>query len=118
MAVDQGWMRQVLFNLLSNALRFSPPGGTVTFYSRCADARWIVEVWDEGPGVPPDRLKDIFERFVQITPRAEPGTGAGLGLAICKSIVELHHGVIAAHNRTDRSGFTVAFWIPTQAKST
>jgi len=117
-AVDQGWMRQVLFNLLSNALRFSPSNGTITFYSRCADGKWVVEFWDEGPGVPPDRLQDIFERFVQVTSRAEPGTGAGLGLAICKSIVELHHGVIAAHNRTDRSGFTVAFSIPAQAIAT
>ncbi len=112
--VDQGWLRQVLFNLLSNALRFSPPGGKVTFYSTCEGEQWKVEVWDEGAGVPPHRLEDIFERFVQITPRAEPGSGAGLGLAICKSIVELHQGSISARNRTDRSGFTVAFSITLQ----
>ena len=72
---------------------------------------------DEGEGVPPDRLNDIFERFVQITSRAEPGSGAGLGLAICKSIVELHHGFMCAHNRTDRSGLTVTFAIPIQGQS-
>ncbi len=110
--VDQGWMRQVLFNLLSNALRFSPPNGTITFSSQCAAGQWTVEVWDEGQGVPPAQLQDIFARFVQITPRAEPGSGAGLGLAICKSIVELHHGHIAAHNRTDRSGLVVALTMP------
>jgi two-component system heavy metal sensor histidine kinase CusS len=71
-----------------------------------------VEVWDEGKGVPPDRLNDIFERFVQITPRSEPRSGAGLGLAICKSIVELHKGRISACNRTDRSGLVVAFSLP------
>jgi two-component system heavy metal sensor histidine kinase CusS len=109
---DQGWLRQVLFNLLSNALRFSPPNGTVTFYSKCDGGEWTVEVWDEGQGVPPDRLLDIFARFVQITPRAEPGSGAGLGLAICKSIVELHQGRISARNRKDRSGLMVAFSIP------
>jgi two-component system heavy metal sensor histidine kinase CusS len=109
---DQGWMRQVLFNLLSNALRFSPPNGKVTFYSKCAAGKWAVEVWDEGQGVPPEHFNDIFERFVQITSRAEPGSGAGLGLAICKSIVELHKGHIAARNRTDRSGLVVAFSIP------
>ena len=109
---DQGWMRQVLFNLLSNALRFSPPNGTITFYSKCTLGEWTVEVWDEGQGVPPDRLNDIFERFVQITPRSEPGSGAGLGLAICKSIVELHKGRISAHNRTGHSGLVVAFMMP------
>jgi len=109
---DQGWLRQVLFNLLSNALRFSPPDGTITFYSRCAGGKWTVEVWDEGQGVPPARLSEIFERFVQITPRSEAGAGAGLGLAICKSIVELHRGQISAHNRTDRAGLVVTFSLP------
>jgi signal transduction histidine kinase len=109
---DQGWMRQVLFNLLSNALRFSPPAGTITLHSQCAYHRWTAEVRDEGRGVPPGRLDEIFGRFVQITPRSEPGTGAGLGLAICKSIVELHKGQISAANRMDRSGLVVAFSLP------
>ncbi len=109
---DQGWLRQVLFNLLSNAMRFSPPNGIITFNSRSAGGKWNVEVWDEGTGVPPDRLNDIFERFVQIAPRSEPGSGAGLGLAICKSIVTLHNGHIAARNRTDRSGLVVTFSLP------
>lgn len=109
---DQGWMRQVLFNLLSNALRFSPPAGTITVHSRSTDDRWTVEVWDEGQGVPPDRINDIFERFVQITPRSELGSGAGLGLAICKSIVDIHRGRISARLRTDRSGLVVSFSLP------
>jgi signal transduction histidine kinase len=114
-AFDQSWMRQTLFNLLSNALRFSPPKGMITFYSKCRGREWIVEVWDEGQGVPEDRLRDVFERFVQIAPRSEPGGGAGLGLAICKSIVELHKGRISGHNRADRSGFVVEFSIPRDA---
>jgi len=109
---DRGWIRQVLFNLLSNALRFSPPGGTISIHSRCADGQWTVEIRDEGPGVPAERLGDIFERFVQITPRSEPGQGAGLGLAICKSIVELHKGRIIAVNRTDCTGLVVTFSLP------
>ncbi len=109
---DQGWIRQVTFNLLSNALRFSPADGTITLTSKCADNFWTVEIADEGPGVPADRLNDIFERFVQITPHPGPGAGAGLGLAICKSIVELHKGRITAENRTDRSGLVVRFTLP------
>jgi len=116
-AFDQGWMRQVLFNLLSNALRFSPSGGTIQFYSQCTDGEWVVAAWDEGRGVPPARLADIFGRFVQITSPSEPGAGAGLGLAICKSIVELHHGHIAASNRTDRSGLVVAFGLPLEGQA-
>ena len=109
---DQGWMRQVLFNVLSNALRFSPPNGSITLNSHCNAGEWIVDISDEGEGVPPDRLNEIFERFVQIAPRSDPGSGAGLGLAICKSIVELHHGRITARNRTDRSGLIVSFALP------
>jgi signal transduction histidine kinase len=110
--IDQGWIRQVLFNLLSNALRFSPPGGTITFYSTWAGQNWTVEVWDEGRGVPPDRLENIFGRFVQITPHSGSDTGAGLGLAICKSIVELHQGRISARNRAEHTGLVVTFSLP------
>ena len=112
---DQGWIRQVLFNLFSNALRHSPPDGVITCYSKYAEGGWTVEVWDEGAGVPPDQLTAIFERFVQLTPRSELGTGAGLGLAICKSIIELHKGQIAARLRTDRSGLIVQFVLPLKA---
>jgi len=111
-AFDQGWIRHVLFNLLSNALRHSPPGGVIACHSRCQDGWWSVEVWDEGPGVPADRLSHIFERFVQIAPSPDPGSGAGLGLAICKSIIELHKGRIHARLRQDRSGLVVGFELP------
>ena len=114
---DAGWIRQVLFNLLSNAIRYSPPNGTITIRSISEDEKWLVEISDEGAGVPADSMKNIFERFVQITPRSSPGSGAGLGLAICKSIIELHKGDIQARNRTDRSGFVVVFRIPVDGKN-
>ncbi len=109
---DHGWIRQVLFNLFSNAVRHSPSGSTITCYSKCTEGHWILEIWDEGPGVPSDRLTDIFERFVQIAPRSESGCGAGLGLAICKSIVEMHGGHISARLRTNHSGLIVSFALP------
>lgn len=109
---DHGWIRQVLLNLLSNALHFSPPHGLITLYSKCDDQHWTVEVWDEGPGVPSDRFCELFQRFSQVNNSPKPRSGSGLGLAICKSIVELHHGTIAARNRTDRSGFVVSFSLP------
>lgn len=109
----QGWMRQVLFNLLSNAMRVSESGRVIALSSTFTPQGWRVELVDEGPGVAEEKLAHIFERFAQLTPRSEPGTGAGLGLAICKSIVELHQGKISARNRTDRSGLIVEFCLPT-----
>jgi len=116
---DHGWIRQVLFNLLSNALRFSPPKGLITLNSKRDGDQWIVEVWDEGSGVPPKRIGDLFQRFIQINTPSQPShTGSGLGLAICKSIVELHHGSITARNRTDVSGFVVGFSLPISRSGT
>ncbi|HEX5397799.1 MAG TPA: ATP-binding protein, partial [Verrucomicrobiae bacterium] len=108
---DRGWIRQVLLNFLSNALRFSPPQGAITLISSRRENQWSVEVQDEGPGVPPERIGELFQRFTQLHV-SEPRSGSGLGLAICKSIIELHHGKISAHNRTDRTGFAVSFTIP------
>ena len=113
---DQGWIRQVLFNLLSNAMRHSPVGGHIQCTSISEGGCWRVEITDEGPGVPEGRLKHIFDRFVQIMPRSEPASGAGLGLAICKSIVELHRGTIYARLRTGRSGLVVTFALPSGKK--
>jgi len=84
--------------------------------STIAAGCWRVELTDEGPGVAPEKLEHIFERFMQISPRSEPGGGAGLGLAICKSIVELHRGEIAARNRTDRCGLVIGFTLPVSGK--
>lgn len=113
---DHGWIRQVLLNFLSNALRFSPLHGVITLYSKCEDQHWAVEIWDEGPGVPSNRLGELFQRFSQINTSPQPRSGSGLGLAICKSIVELHHGTITARNRTDRSGFVVGFSLPLKSQ--
>jgi two-component system heavy metal sensor histidine kinase CusS len=113
---DQGWIRQVLFNLLANSLRHTPAGGQITCHSKCTGSNWQVEVSDEGPGVPRDRLGYIFERFAQISPRPEPGGGSGLGLAICKSLIELHKGGISARLREDRCGLIVAFTLPLRAE--
>ena len=110
---DPAWLRRVLLNLLSNALKFSPPGGMLTFASTIVNGRWQMSLADEGPGVPPPELERIFERFVQLGGRnAEAENGAGLGLAIARSITELHRGRLWAENRPDRSGLKVILEIP------
>jgi signal transduction histidine kinase len=118
---DAKWIRQVLLNLLSNALKVSPPGGMVTVQSELSGPSWRVSIMDEGPGVEPKSLDRIFERFVRLGPQAtEPGGngGSGLGLAICRSIVELHQGRIWAEAGTDGRGLRVVFELPRQPLAT
>ena len=105
-------IRQVLLNLLANALAFSPPDGTVMLKSKLESARWHVSIEDEGPGLPPDQHDRIFERFVRVNPRDVHGTGSGLGLAICRSIIELHRGRIFAESASAGRGLRVTFEIP------
>ncbi|MDN2566216.1 PAS-domain containing protein [Aquibium sp. A9E412] len=90
---DEHRVRQILFNLLSNAANYAPEGSTVTLTARGADAWAEFRVHDDGPGIAPDVLDSIFKRF---EPRAGGGRrrGAGLGLSIVKSFVELHGGSV------------------------
>lgn len=106
---DAGWLRRALLNLLSNSLKFTPAGGTIGLGSTIENGLWRVVLTDEGPGVPATALERIFDRFVQLgeRPAATSTEGAGLGLAIARSIVALHGGQIRAENRTDRSGLKV-----------
>jgi len=98
-------LAQVFRNLIANAVTFSPAEGTVAVTARHADGWVVVTVDDEGPGVPEDKLTAIFERFYTDRPTAEKaGTHSGLGLAICKQIVDGHGGTIAAENRRDDDG--------------
>lgn len=93
---------QVLTNLVDNARSFSPDGGTVTITFRRAGLDVIVTVDDEGPGIRPDALERIFERFYTDRPDGESfGNNSGLGLAISRQIVEAHRGTIVAENRVD-----------------
>ena len=99
---------QVLVNLLSNAVKFSPPGGVVTI-AVTTDGQWTeFRVTDHGRGVPAVHRRAIFERFRQVDPSdAREKGGAGLGLAICKSIVEQHGGSIGVESE---EGIGSAFW--------
>lgn len=111
---DARWIRQVLLNLLANALNASPPNGRITLQSELSGGRWQVAVEDDGPGVPPSDLDRIFERFVRLTDGAD-GTadkGSGLGLAICQSIVQLHNGRIYAVLPAKGRGLRVVFELP------
>jgi len=90
-------MRQVFTNLLHNAIKFSPPGRTVTFRAWYEPEALYFEVEDEGPGIPPEDLPHIFEDFFRAENVSET-PGAGLGLSIAKKIVDAHHGQILVEN--------------------
>jgi len=113
-AFDANRLRQVLLNLVSNAINVSPVGGLIVLNSTLNRGRWRLTLQDEGPGVPVERLPKIFERFERIGPGGPPADrkGNSLGLALSKSIVTLHSGTIWAENREDRSGVRMCVEIP------
>ena len=99
---------QVLRNLIANAASFSPAAGTIRLTARAAGDAVEVVVEDEGPGIPPDNLEKIFDRFYSERPEGEKfGTHSGLGLSISRQIVNAHGGTIWAENRKHPDG-TVA----------
>jgi PAS domain S-box-containing protein len=106
---DQTRFRQVIYNLLSNALKFTPEGGKVTIEASAADDFLRVRVTDTGVGIPPEEISHIFEKFHQAGPTTKGiREGTGLGLAITKRLVELHGGTIAVDSELGKgSQFTV-----------
>jgi signal transduction histidine kinase len=105
---DAARLTQVLTNLLTNAIHFTPADGTITLRTRQnGGARFSIS--DTGPGIAPDQLPHLFERFRRAdASRARATGGTGLGLAICKAIVEAHGGSIAVESEIGKgSTFTV-----------
>jgi signal transduction histidine kinase len=108
-AFDPKWMRQVLLNLLTNALKATPPGGKVSLASEFTHEAWRVSVEDDGPGLPEADREHIFERFLKLDSSTP---GAGLGLAICRSILHMHGGRIRAEEGPRKGGLRVVCEIP------
>jgi signal transduction histidine kinase len=107
--VDPLRTREVLTNLLSNALRYTPRGGTVRVRTATDDGRVVVSVRDSGEGIAADALPHIFDRFY----KSEESRGAGLGLAIAKSLVVAQGGEIGATSEPGQ-GTEVRFTLPTR----
>ena len=108
--IDAVLIEQVLINLLENVAKYTPKGSHVTLSAKQEAGTVVVELADDGPGIPPEYEDKIFEKFYRL-PREREGGGAGLGLAICRGIVTAHGGRIWAENR--RSGGAVfRFTIP------
>jgi len=109
---DHARMMQVMTNILSNAIKFSHPGGRVIVALKCIGPSHEISVQDFGVGIPPEALKTIFERFTQAENRSErTGNGTGLGLSITKALVEKHCGSVAITSEWNK-GTTVYVRLP------
>ncbi len=108
---DAERLRQVLTNLIDNAVKYSPAGDEVAVHARRENGRLLVEVSDHGPGIPFDQQRLIFEKFgrADVAGGSKPGTG--LGLFIARSIAEAHGGTILVHSRPE-SGSTFVLELP------
>ncbi|KML40610.1 histidine kinase [Cytobacillus firmus] len=110
--IDEDKLTQVLDNIISNALKYSPEGGKVTFGIEEKDEFIIVSVSDQGVGIPKENIEQIFERFYRVDKaRTRKLGGTGLGLAIAKEMVEAHGGKIWAAS-TEGKGTTISFSLP------
>ena len=112
--VDPVLFEQVLFNLLDNAAKYAPPRTTVRIESWREREAVYLQVIDEGEGIPPGDLEQIFDKFYRVQKGDQVRAGTGLGLAISRGFVEAMQGTITAANRTDRPGavFTIRLPIP------
>jgi Signal transduction histidine kinase len=105
-------MEEVVDNLVSNAIKYTPEGGSVTVTLQSSDAEWILAVADTGFGIPPEDQENVFRRFYRVrSPETRTIMGTGLGLPIVKRIVEAHRGRIQLQS-TPGAGSTFTLYLP------
>lgn len=110
--IDEDKMTQVLYNIISNALKYSPQGGQVTFSIKEKEDKIIVSVSDQGMGIPKENIGKIFDRFYRVDKaRTRKLGGTGLGLAIAKEMVNAHGGTIWATSEEGK-GTKISFSLP------
>jgi two-component system phosphate regulon sensor histidine kinase PhoR len=109
---DRDRVRQVIANLVYNAIKFTPAGGMITITSRALEDSVVVDIIDTGIGIPKEDLPRVFERFYK-GDKARAGEGTGMGLAIAKHVVEAHGGSIWVRSE-EGNGSTFSFSLPLQ----
>ena len=112
---DRNRLQQVVWNLLTNAIKFTPDEGSIDISLRVDGTRAILVVRDNGKGIEPEFLSAVFDRFSQAEPGARSGGGLGLGLAIVRHIVELHGGEVTASSEGSGKGATFRVMLPVTA---
>ncbi|MBO4224354.1 sensor histidine kinase KdpD [Bradyrhizobium neotropicale] len=113
--LDAVLFEQVLFNLLDNAAKYAPADTTISIRGWRDREAILLQVMDEGSGIPPTELESIFDKFYRVQKGDHVRPGTGLGLAISRGFVEAMHGTISAANRTDRSGAVLTIRLPIPA---
>jgi signal transduction histidine kinase/ActR/RegA family two-component response regulator len=115
---DADRLTQVVANLLTNAAKYTPPGGHITVRAHAHEGGIALAVADNGPGLPPDLLPRLFEPFVQ-GPRTLDRSegGLGIGLALVRSLVEAHGGRVEPHSEGPGRGSTFTVWLPGHARA-
>lgn len=115
-AIDPVLFEQVLFNLLDNASKYAPAGTAIRLAARAEEQAVVLQVVDEGPGIPPEDLERIFDTFYRVRKADQVRAGTGLGLSICRGFVEAMGGTISAANRTDRTGAVFTIRMPLSSR--
>jgi len=110
--VDPVLMEKALFNILENAANYTPAGTQVTVSVVRQKDTLLLQVWDEGQGIPPQELPQVFDKFFRGGTGAWKPTGTGLGLSIARGFIQAMGGAIAGSNRTDRSGAVFTIKLP------
>jgi heavy metal sensor kinase len=109
---DRFRIQQVIVNLLDNAIKYSPAGGAILLETRALGAEAVLEVLDGGPGIPPEALSLVFERFFRAdSVRTHTVNGTGLGLSLVRSICQAHGGTVQAANRAE-GGCRISVCLP------
>jgi signal transduction histidine kinase len=110
---DRDRLQQVLWNLLNNAVKFTPAGGAITVEANANDREIQIAVSDTGRGIPPALLPHVFDRFTQGDTRlGREHRGLGLGLSIARNIVEMHGGTISADSEGEGKGSVFRVLLP------
>jgi signal transduction histidine kinase len=115
--IDTKRIRQVLWNLLANSVKFTPAGGTVSVTASVDEDSVVCCVKDTGIGIPANLLPHVFDRFRQGDVTTATSSGLGLGLYIVRRLVELHGGLIAAHSPGENQGSTFLLKLPRHPKA-
>jgi len=111
---DPARVSQIVGNLIGNAIKFTPPQGTIKLSATPGEKQVVFKVVDDGPGIPPDNISHLFDNFWQA--RKDDRRGVGLGLAIVKELVEAHGGKIWVESEVDH-GSTFSFSLPTATRA-
>ena len=111
--IDRGNFDKIIINILSNAFKFTPTGGEIRIRLIANEKEAAISIFDNGEKIPDDKLERIFERFYQSPSSAnDRNIGTGIGLDLTRSLVELHHGTIKAHNNATGPGCEFIVTIP------